>query len=255
MRVAGQMAAETLLLVGEKLRAGMTTDDINTLVHEDTLQTRRAPGAAELPRLPEERVHVDQRGRLPRHPRRAACSRTATSSTSTSPRYLRTASTATRRPRSTSARRAPRRARSPRSRAARSSSASPRSARARASATSARRSRSTPRAQGCCVVRDFVGHGIGRSFHEAPQVKHYGKRGTGERLKAGHDLHHRADDQPRRLRGRDRSSTTSGRSRPPTARSRRSSSTRSSSRRPASRCSRSARSRSASARTSRPIFA
>jgi methionyl aminopeptidase len=39
--------------------------------------------------------------------------------------------------------------------------------------------------EGCSVVRDFVGHGIGRKFHEAPQVKHYGKRGTGERLKAG----------------------------------------------------------------------
>ncbi len=40
-------------------------------------------------------------------------------------------------------------------------------------------------AQGCSVVRDFVGHGIGRKFHDAPQVKHYGKRGTGDRLRAG----------------------------------------------------------------------
>ncbi len=40
-------------------------------------------------------------------------------------------------------------------------------------------------AQGCSVVRDFVGHGIGRRFHEPPQVKHYGKRGQGERLRAG----------------------------------------------------------------------
>ncbi|MFO0739315.1 MAG: type I methionyl aminopeptidase, partial [Labilithrix sp.] len=39
--------------------------------------------------------------------------------------------------------------------------------------------------QGCSVVRDFVGHGIGRKFHEDPQVKHYGKRGSGERMKAG----------------------------------------------------------------------
>src|SRR6202008_996191 len=39
--------------------------------------------------------------------------------------------------------------------------------------------------EGCSVVRDFVGHGIGRRFHEDPQVKHYGRRGTGERLKAG----------------------------------------------------------------------
>jgi methionyl aminopeptidase len=39
--------------------------------------------------------------------------------------------------------------------------------------------------EGCSVVRDFVGHGIGRKFHEAPQVKHYGKRGQGERIKTG----------------------------------------------------------------------
>jgi len=39
--------------------------------------------------------------------------------------------------------------------------------------------------EGCSVVRDFVGHGIGRKFHDAPQVKHYGRRGTDERLRAG----------------------------------------------------------------------
>jgi methionyl aminopeptidase len=39
--------------------------------------------------------------------------------------------------------------------------------------------------EGCSVVKDFVGHGIGRKFHTEPQVKHYGKRGTGERLRAG----------------------------------------------------------------------
>jgi methionyl aminopeptidase len=39
--------------------------------------------------------------------------------------------------------------------------------------------------EGCSVVRAFVGHGIGRQFHEPPQVSHVGKRGTGNRLKAG----------------------------------------------------------------------
>src|SRR5678815_2691404 len=43
MRVAGRMAAETLVLVGEKLRAGMTTEEINTLVHEDTLRRGARP--------------------------------------------------------------------------------------------------------------------------------------------------------------------------------------------------------------------
>ncbi len=40
-------------------------------------------------------------------------------------------------------------------------------------------------ANNCSVVRDFVGHGIGRQFHEPPQVSHFGKRGRGQRLKAG----------------------------------------------------------------------
>ncbi|MGD8298207.1 MAG: type I methionyl aminopeptidase [Desulfobacterales bacterium] len=34
-------------------------------------------------------------------------------------------------------------------------------------------------AQGCSVVREFVGHGVGFGFHEAPQVPHFGHRGTG----------------------------------------------------------------------------
>ena len=38
---------------------------------------------------------------------------------------------------------------------------------------------------GFSVVRDFVGHGVGRRFHEDPQVLHYGAAGTGMRLHAG----------------------------------------------------------------------
>jgi len=35
------------------------------------------------------------------------------------------------------------------------------------------------------IVREYCGHGIGSSFHEEPQVLHYGKPGTGPRLEAG----------------------------------------------------------------------
>ena len=38
---------------------------------------------------------------------------------------------------------------------------------------------------GYSVVREYCGHGIGREMHEAPQVLHYGKRGTGLTLKEG----------------------------------------------------------------------
>jgi methionyl aminopeptidase len=35
------------------------------------------------------------------------------------------------------------------------------------------------------VVRDFCGHGLGRVFHDAPSILHYGKAGTGTKLRAG----------------------------------------------------------------------
>ncbi len=40
-------------------------------------------------------------------------------------------------------------------------------------------------AQGYSIVREFCGHGIGKVFHEEPQVLHYGKPGTHEELKPG----------------------------------------------------------------------
>ena len=40
-------------------------------------------------------------------------------------------------------------------------------------------------AKGFSVVEDFCGHGIGQKFHKEPNILHYGKKGTGERIKAG----------------------------------------------------------------------
>ncbi len=40
-------------------------------------------------------------------------------------------------------------------------------------------------AQGFSVVREYCGHGIGREFHEEPQVLHYGRPGTGLTLEPG----------------------------------------------------------------------
>jgi methionyl aminopeptidase len=39
--------------------------------------------------------------------------------------------------------------------------------------------------QNCSIVREYCGHGIGRVFHEDPQVLHYGKPGTGVVLQPG----------------------------------------------------------------------
>jgi methionyl aminopeptidase len=46
----------------------------------------------------------------------------------------------------------------------------------------------TAEAAGFSVVREFVGHGVGRSMHEEPQIPNYGPPGRGPRLKAGMTL-------------------------------------------------------------------
>jgi len=42
--------------------------------------------------------------------------------------------------------------------------------------------------RGYSVVREFVGHGVGRQLHEDPQVPNFGKRGSGPKLKSGMTL-------------------------------------------------------------------
>ncbi|QAT42075.1 type I methionyl aminopeptidase [Aminipila luticellarii] len=39
--------------------------------------------------------------------------------------------------------------------------------------------------EGCSVIRDFVGHGVGKNMHEDPQIPNYGRPGRGPRLAAG----------------------------------------------------------------------
>ena len=39
--------------------------------------------------------------------------------------------------------------------------------------------------KGFSVVRDFCGHGVGKNFHEPPNILHYGEPGTGDKLKTG----------------------------------------------------------------------
>ncbi len=43
----------------------------------------------------------------------------------------------------------------------------------------------TERKNGYGVVRELVGHGIGKGLHEEPQIPNYGKRGSGAKLKEG----------------------------------------------------------------------
>lgn len=183
MRVAGRMAAETLVLVGERLKVGMTTEDINTLVHEDTIKRGARPAPLNYRGFPKSVCtsindvvcHGIPDGQALKNGDIINVDITTfhdgfhgdTSATF----YIGTPSPE-----------------------------------ARKVVEIARRSlelgiaevregarlgdigaviQEYVESQGCSVVRDFVGHGIGRRFHEDPQVKHYGKRGSGERMKAG----------------------------------------------------------------------
>lgn len=183
MRVACQMAAETLLLVGEKLRAGMTTDDINTIVHEDTVRRGARPSPLNYKGFPKsvctsvnevvchgipgkqvlkdgDIINVDVTTFFEGF-------HGDTSATF----YIGTPSAEARLVTETA-------------RKALELGIAEVKEGARLGDIGAAIQQYVE-AQGCSVVKDFVGHGIGRRFHEDPQVKHYGRRGTGERIKAG----------------------------------------------------------------------
>ena len=56
---------------------------------------------------------------------------------------------------------------------------------ATASATSSHAVQKRVEGAGFSVIRELIGHGVGREMHEEPQVPNYGKPGTGPELKAG----------------------------------------------------------------------
>ncbi len=183
MRIAGRMAGETLVLVSEQLRAGMSTLDIDAIVHEDTLKRGARPAPLNYRGFPKSvctsindvvchgipSAQVLKDGDIINVDVTTLFDGFHGDTSATF--YVGTPS-----------------------------------AEARLVTETARRAlelgigevkegarfgdigaaiQEYVEAQGCSVVRDFVGHGIGRRFHEEPQVKHYGKRGTGERMKAG----------------------------------------------------------------------
>src|SRR5580658_4386437 len=183
MRTVCRLAAETLLLVGDKIRSGMTTNEIDRIVHEDTLRQGARPAPLHYKGFPKsvctsvneivchgipnatvlrdgDIVNVDVTHVLEGF-------HGDTSATF----YVGTPSQETRHVVEVAR---------------------------RALEVGIEQTREGARlgdigaaiqeyveGEGCSVVRDFVGHGIGRKFHDAPQVKHYGKRGTLDRLRAG----------------------------------------------------------------------
>jgi methionyl aminopeptidase len=183
MRASCEMASETLLLVGERLKPGMTTEDINTIVHEDTLKRGAYPSPLNYKGFPKSvctSVNDVVCHGIP-GPRVLKDGDIVNVDVTTFYKGFHGDTSAT------------------------FYIGTP-SAEARKCVEAARRALELGIAevkdgarlgdigaaiqeyveeQGCSVVRDFVGHGIGRKFHEPPQVKHFGKRGTGERIKTG----------------------------------------------------------------------
>jgi methionyl aminopeptidase len=183
MRVACTMAAETLLLVGEKIRAGMTTEDINTLVHEDTVRRGAYPAPLNYKGFPKSvctsvnsvvchgipGAQVLKDGDIVNVDVTTFFKGFYGDTSATF--YIGTPSDGARRVTEVC-------------RKALCLGIAEVKDGARLGDIGAAIQEYVER-EGCSVVRDFVGHGIGRRFHEDPQVKHYGRRGTGERMRAG----------------------------------------------------------------------
>lgn len=183
LRAASQMAAETLLAVGDMIRAGITTEDINTFVHEDTVRRGGFPAPLNYHGFPKSVCtsvndvvcHGIPSGRVLEPGDIINVDVTTiykgfygdTSATF----YIG----------------------EPSAEAKHVTEVSRRSlelgiAQVREGARLGdigAAIQEFAEGEGCSVVRAFVGHGIGRRFHEPPQVSHVGKPGTGTRLKAG----------------------------------------------------------------------
>ena len=184
MRVVGTMAAETLVAVAKLLRAGMTTDEIDTFVHRDTLRRGAVPAPLGYRGFPKSvcvsRNDVVCHG-IPSPKERLADGDIVNVDVTTlhDGYHGDTSATFFIGTPTPEARHVVEVAR--RCLAIGIAEVKP-GARlgdlGEAIQTYAEQ-------QGCSVVREYGGHGIGRIFHAPPHVPHWGKRGTGERLRQG----------------------------------------------------------------------
>lgn len=183
MRVVGQMAAETLLAVGEMIKPGITTEDINKFVHDDTVRRGGWPAPLNYHGFPKSvctSINEVVCHGIP-GPRVLEQGDIINVDVTTIYKgyYGDTSATFY--------------VGKPSSEAKHVTEVSRRSLElAIAEVREGARLGDIGAAiqtfaekEGCSVVRAFVGHGIGRQFHEAPQVSHVGRRGQGMRLRAG----------------------------------------------------------------------
>jgi methionyl aminopeptidase len=181
LKVASRMAAETLLLVGEKIRPGMSTDEIDKIVHEDTVRRGARPSPLNYRGFPksvctsvnEVVCHGIPGKRILRDGDIVNVDVTTfyngfhgdTSATF----YVGTPSAEARKVTEVA-------------RKALDVGIAVVKEGARLNEIG-KAIQDWVESQGCSVVRDFVGHGIGRRFHEDPQVKHYFSNGMEDRIR------------------------------------------------------------------------
>ena len=183
IRVSSQMAAETLLLVGTKLAAGMTTDEINRIVHDDTIRRGAIPSPLNYHGFPKSVCtsvnHVVCHGIPGGEVLRDGDIINVDVTTFFGGMHGDTSATFYVGTPSEGARRVTEAAR-------------------KALAIGIAQVRQDARvgdigaaiaeyaqALELGVVREYTGHGIGRRFHEPPSIAHFGKKGSGLRLKEG----------------------------------------------------------------------
>lgn len=183
IRVASQMAADTLAKVGAMLRAGITTDAINTFVHEDTLAKGATPAPLNYKGFPKSVCtsvnHVVCHGIPGAYVLKDGDIINVDVTTVYKGFYGDTSATFFIGTPSAEARKV-----TDVSRKALDLGIAEVREGARLGDIGAA-IQAYAEGEGCSVVRDFCGHGIGRVFHEAPNVPHFGQRGVGLRLKAG----------------------------------------------------------------------
>jgi methionyl aminopeptidase len=186
MRAACQLAADTLVMVGEQLRPGMTTDEINTLVHEYTLAHGARPSPLNYHGFPKsvctsvnecvchgipgpqvlkpgDIINVDVTSFLPAKDGFHGDTSATFYVGEPSPEAKKVVEV---------------------SRQCLELGVAQVKDGARLGDIGAA-IQEYAESQGCSVVQEYVGHGIGRQFHTAPQVPHFGRRGEGKRVKSG----------------------------------------------------------------------
>jgi methionyl aminopeptidase len=187
MRYVCQMAAETLVMVGKNLQAGMTTDDINTLVHEYTLERDAIPAPLNYRGFPKsvctsvnnevchgipgprvlndgDIVNVDVTSIYPPRPGGWHGDTNATFYIGEPSPIVKHLVEVTRECLELAI-----------------GVVRPGARLGDIGAVIQQHAES----KGCSVVRSYAGHGIGREFHCQPTVSHYGVAGTGMKLKRG----------------------------------------------------------------------